>query len=159
MRRAAIGIGCFLILLISCNKVQLPIETSWGNLVRIEKVDRLITDEETLSPGTGEVLYLLSLEGKGKIAVQSSEPHGWMPPLVDSTGKQWFPVFAGSPTREGTLTKKQWVYNGQMTGQDGKLVFEGTISLPEPKMALVYLVPRSAAGLALKDGERRHRIL
>lgn len=95
---------------------------------------------------------MLSFEGKKEL------PAPGMLPLVDPAGKESRPVFAGSPTKEGALTRKQWRYNGAMTAQDGKWIFEGTLLLPEPKVTLVYAVPTDAAGWLLKDGERKHRV-
>jgi hypothetical protein len=155
MRRAAIVICVSLVFLVSCSRTQPPVETSLGKLVRIEKVNRVVTDERAVSPAAGEVLYLLSFEGKKEIAV----PPGLELALVDSAGTERLRVYAGSPTREGILTKKQWIYNGSLTGQQGKLVFTGTISLPEPRVTLVYSVPSGAAGWVLKDGERKHPVL
>lgn len=150
-----------LVMLSACggNKVRLPIETSLGNLVRIEKKDDVATDERTISPEGGKVLYLLSFEGKSEIPYEGEKEMFQTFTLVDSKGTESTPVFAGSPTNAGTLSNKEWKYiRGQLKAQNGRFVFVGVLSLPQPRLALVYAVPKDASGLTLKDGERRHAI-
>ena len=154
--RAVIGLCGSLVLLVSCNKgsnVRLPIATSLGNLVRVEKVERVVTDDKPVSAAPGEVLYLLSFEGKNSISAPVN------PTLVDEKGNEKLAVFAGSPVRDGTLTKKAWTYNGEAKSVDGKFVFTGTVSLPEPRIAVVFSLPEGSAGWRLKDGENRPQVL
>jgi hypothetical protein len=172
MRRAVIGLCGSLLLLTSCYKVELPIPTSLGDLVRIEKVDRVSTDVGEVRPAAGEVLYLFSFEGRNELPFPDVDPlvesagMDWKDvfflgvfPLVDSAGMVRKPVFAGSPTSEGTLTQQQWRFNGQPIARYGKWYFYGYMVLPEPKVALVYSVPRGTSGWFLKDGKQRYRIL
>lgn len=105
------------------------------------------------------VLYLLSFEGKKEVAYEGSETDALQTfPLTDSRGREFIAVFAGSPTKDGALSQKEWKYSGQLEGRDGKWVFVGTLLLPEPKLTLIYAVPKNASGLTLKDRERRHQI-
>ena len=48
---------------------------------------------------------------------------------------------------------------GQPIAQYGKLYFYGYMKLPEPKVALVYSVPRGTTGWFLKDGKQKYRVL
>lgn len=150
-----------LLLCISCKKVTLPIKTSLGDLVKIENRDKVTTNESVVSPKSDEVIYVLSFEGKREFEFEGVEPSKVFTlfdlPLVDSNGKEFVPVFAGSPTKEGTLSNKDMNVNGGMTGRDGKWVSTGRITLPEPKLTLVYVVPKNAS-LTLKDGVQRHPI-
>ena len=172
MRKAVISLCGSLALLTSCNKVELPIPTSLGDLVRIEKVDRVSTDAGEVAPATGEVLYLFSFEGRDDVPFQNVDPlvdSAGMEakdlfllgvfPLVNSAAMTRKPVFEGSPTREGTLTIQHWKFDGQPIAQYGKLYFYGYMKLPEPKVALVYSVPRGTTGWYLKDGKQKYRVL
>ena len=152
-----------LLLCISCaNKVTLPIKTSLGDLVTIEHKDKVTTNKETISPQSEEVIYVLSFEGKKEIEVKEvavSEVYK-LPqfPLVDSKGKEFAPVFAGSPTKDGSLSSADIKLDGDMTGKDGKYwVTTGKLSFPESRLTLVYVVPKNAS-LALKDGGQKHPI-
>jgi hypothetical protein len=141
------------------NKVKLPIETSLGKLVRIEQKESVVTDERSVTAEAGKVLYLLSFEGKSEIPYEGVQNEGLRSfTLVDAQGTEFSPVFSGSPTDAGKLSNKEWRYNGQMKGQNGKFVFVGTLSVPTAKIALVYSVPKDASGLSLKDGASKHEI-
>lgn len=149
------------IFLTSCagNKVNLPIDTSLGKLVRIEQKDSFATDERSISAEDGKVLYLLNFEGKNEISYEGGEQDALQAfPLVDAKGAEFRTVFAGSPTATGALANKDWRYNGQLQGKNGRFVFVGALSIPTGKITLVYSVPKDAASLSLKDGERRHAI-
>lgn len=154
-----------LLLCISCaHKVTLPIKTSLGELVKVENKDSVATNEQTISPKSEEVIYILSFEGKKEIEVKEVAASESMKlldlPLVDSNGKEFAPVFAGSPTKEGPLSNKDIKLDGEMTGKDGKWwVSTGKITLPDSKLTLVYVVPKNASGLALKDGSQAHPII
>lgn len=147
--------------LISCagNKVNLPIDTSLGKLVRIEQKENFATDERSVSAEEGKVLYLLNFEGKNEISYEGGQQDALQGfPLVDAKGTEFRTVFAGSPTGTGALSNKDWRYNGQLKGQNGRFVFVGALSIPAGKVTLVYSVPKGVSGLSLKDGERKHAI-
>ena len=147
--------------LISCagSRVRLPIKTSLGNLVSIEKKDSVTTDERTISAEAGKVLYLLSFEGKSEITYEGAEREALQTLTIsDSKGTEFAPVYSGSPTNTGTLSGKDWRYNGALKPQNGKFVFAGVLSVPSGKIALVYSVPRDASDLSLKDGKEKHPI-
>ena len=137
-----------------------PIRTSIGDLARIEKKDSVETNEEKIVPKAEEVLYLLTFEGKSEITydgtTQRDGPNRIL--LIDPTGKEYVSEFAGTPAKDGTLSNKEWRYNGGMTAVNGKFVFAGTLSLPEPRVALVYLIPKDVSSLSLKDGDQKHSI-
>lgn len=164
MRKAVNSIFVLaLVLCISCaDKATLPLKTSLGDLVKIENKDKVTTNKETISPKSGEVIYVLSFEGKKEFEYKEVELSKTFDllylPLVDSNGKEFVPAFAGSPTKEGALSDKDIKTDGQATGKDGKFVGTGKIILPEPKLTIVYVVPKDASGLALKDGGQRHPI-
>lgn len=148
-------------LLIACagSKVKLPIDTSLGKLARIEQKDNVATDERSVSAEDGKVLYLLNFEGKNEISYEGGEQDTLQAfPLVDAKGTEFRTVFAGSPTDTGALSNKDWHYNGQLQGKNGKFVFVGALSVPTGKLTLVYSVPKGTSGLSLKDGDRRHAI-
>src|SRR5688500_15262375 len=111
------------------NKVRLPIETSLGNLVRIETRDGVTTDERTISAEAGKVLYLLSFEGKSEITYEGAEKEVLLT-IIDSKGTEFNPVFAGSPTNTGTLSSKEWKYNGALKPKEGKCVIALVLSVP-----------------------------
>ncbi|MDA2914610.1 hypothetical protein MYX77_11785, partial [Acidobacteriia bacterium AH_259_A11_L15] len=144
----------------SGNKVELPITTSIGNLVRIEKKQSVNTSDGVIEVGSQQVIYLLSFEGEKEFTYEGKdEPEGPKSLLlIDSRGNRFAPAFAGTPTPNGTISNEEWILNGEVRGREGKLVFVGTLSLPEPRVALVYLVPSNASRLVLKDGQRQHPI-
>jgi hypothetical protein len=149
------------IFLIACAgaKVNLPIDTSLGKLVRIDQKASVATDEKSLSAEDGKVLYLLSFEGKNEVSYEGGEQDALRAfPLIDSKGTEFSPVFAGSPASGDKLSNKDWRYNGQLQGKNGKFVFVGALSVPTGKITLVYSVPKGASGLSLKDGDRKHVI-
>lgn len=149
------------VFLIACvgNKAHLPIDTSLGKLVRIDQKASVATDEKSISAGEGKVLYLLNFEGKNEVSYEGGEHDALRTfPLIDSKGTEFSPVFAGSPASDDKLSNKDWHYNGQLQGKNGKFVFVGALSVPTGKISLVYSVPKGASGLSLKDGDRKHAI-
>jgi hypothetical protein len=150
-----------LIFLVSCggNKVNLPLDTSLGKLVRIDQKENVATDERSISADDGKVLYLLNFEGKNEVSYEGGEQDALRAfPLVDSKGTEFTSMYAGSPTNSGVLSNKDWRYNGQLQGKNGKFVFVGALSVPTGKITLVYSVPKGVSGLLLKDGDRKHAI-
>jgi hypothetical protein len=132
-------------------------KTTLGDLVRVEKKEQVVTDESgTIKAKAGEILYLLNFEGKKEIRCGPDSKSG---SLVDSTGREYLPVFMGSPKDDGTLANKEWLFSGTMTAiEDGKFTFAGTATLPEPKAVFVYAVPKNASGLGLKDGDQTYPV-
>ena len=139
---------------------RLPVKTSLGDLVRIEKKTSIQTSDGNIDAKTDELLYLLSFEGKKELAFEGkAEAEGPKTfRLIDSKGTSYGPAFAGTPTAEGVISDKEWKYNGGLTGRDGKWVFTGALEFPDPKISLVYKVPKDASGLKLKDGNETHAI-
>jgi len=178
-----------LLLCVSCGRtVTLPIGTSLGNLTKVEKKDKVNTNKDAVSPKSGEVVYLLSFEGKKEFEVKgvavpelmsmtgglSDESDIRMKdfsvsaspgmasalnlPLVDSSGKEFAPVFFGTQTTEGVISNAGVRFNGSVTGRDGKpWVTNGKFDFPEPKVTVLYVVPEGAT-LTLKDGGQQHAI-
>lgn len=150
-----------LLLLITCteNKVKLPIATSLGNLVEIEQRDMIQTNEKQFTPNTKEVLYILMFEGKSEVLYEGKlkEDGPWRA-LIDSKGKEFWPVFAGTPQKDGVISNAEWIMSGTVEVVEVEPVFKGKATLPAPKLALIYLISKDAAGLTLKDGNQRHPI-
>ena len=120
---------CFIALVLSlgpgcAKKINLPIKTSLGDLVSVEKKDKVATNKETITAKADEDIYVLSFEGKKEVDVKEAAVSDVykLPqfPLVDSTGKDFVSVFAGSPTKDGALSSYAVTLSGDMTGMDGK---------------------------------------
>lgn len=159
--RSTLIVAVLLATLTACggNTIQLPIDTSLGRLVRIDKKESVATDERTVSAAAGKILYLLSFEGKSEISYEGDEKNALHAvSLVDGKGTEFNYVFAGSPNNEGTLSKKEWRYNGQLNAKDGQWIFQGVLSVPPAKMVLAYEVPKDSSDLSLKNGEQKHAI-
>ena len=160
--RIACILGLLAVLSAACSgdKVQLPVATSIGNLVRIEEKPSVTTSDGVIEATSREVVYVLSFEGKKEFAyegkTETEGPKSLL--LIDSRGNRFSPAFAGTPTPDGIISDKEWLLNGELRGRDGKWVFIGTLSIPEPRIALVYRVPKSASGLVLQDGQQQHAI-
>ena len=150
------------LLFISCgsNKVKLPIETSLGNLVKIERKDMVETNKKKITPKPEEFLYLLTFEGKNEIiyegGLQYDGPFKLL--LVDSRGAKFPAEFAGTVTEIGFVSIEKWLMTGWVEFTSEGSVFKGKATLPEGKLALIYLVPKKASGLTLADGDKRYRI-
>lgn len=133
-------------------------KTSIGDLVTVEKRTSVDTSDKKFEPGADQLLYLLTFEGKNELTFegkpQEDGPNRIL--LVDSQGKKFAPQFAGTPTDSGSISNTDWKYDGGMKGVGGKFVFAGKLVLPTPRIALVYLVPKSASDLTLKDGDQNH---
>ncbi len=156
---------CALLLLtgFACaKKVNLPIKTSLGDLVKVEKKDNVRTDKETIAAKTDEDVYVLNFEGKKEIQLNDVPvPDAYKLaqfPLVDSTGKSFVSVFVGGPAKDGALSGDKVSLSGNMTGKDGKFwVTGGKLEFPEAKVTIVYVVPKNAL-LTFKDGGQQYPI-
>ena len=141
-------------------KPSLPIKTSMGDLVRVEMKASVETNKDKITPKEEEALYQLSFEGVNEISydgnVSADGPNRLV--LVDAAGKQFSPVYTGTPANDGALSDADWKFNGNLKSVDGKWVFVGTVTMIEPKFAAIYRVPKGSTGLVLKDGDQRHRI-
>lgn len=169
--------GNFFIVLIilsfvSCNeyKLKLPVETSLGNLVKIEQRDFAETSEKKIIPKSKEVLYLLFFEGKSELLynvtvhtmdIQEAVPYilksinNCVPLLINrETRIQYAPIFVGSPDSNGIISQDGWGINGNVKNYNWK----GTLTLNKSKIVLVYLIPQKTLELRLKDGEHEYRI-
>jgi hypothetical protein len=185
--------SCFfiltLLLCVSCSgKVTLPISTSLGNLTKIEKKDQVNTNKDPVSPKSGEVVYVLSFEGKKEYEVKgvavpelismtgglsdnsdirldnfsvSASPgmaSALNLPLADSSGKEFAPVFFGTQTTEGVISNKGVRFNGSVTGREGK-PWITTGKFDFPEPKItVVYVVPEGATLTLKDGGQQHKI-
>jgi len=130
-------------------------KTSIGDLVTVEKRTSVDTSDKKFEPRADELLYLLNFEGKNELTFegkpQKDGPNRII--LVDSKETKFPPQFAGTPTDSGSISNTDWKYDGGMKGVGGKFVFFGKLILPTPRIALVYVVPKNASGLRLKDGD------
>lgn len=191
MRRRILSASVVLMLSLcaSCaRKVSLPIKTSLGDLTKIEKKNNVSTNKDPVTPKPGEVIYVLSFEGKKDrevkdvavpelinltgglsdnsdirlenfaVSAGSGMASALNLPLADSSGKEFVPVFFGTPNTEGVISNNGARFNGHVTGRDGKpWVTTGKFDFPDAKVTVVYVVPESAT-LSLKDGEQKHAL-
>lgn len=178
-----------LLCLVSCSsKVSLPLSTSLGNLITIEKKDKTNTNKDAVTSNSGEVVYVLSFEGKKEhevkdvavpelisltgglsdaseitftdFAVSAAPRMGSIlnMPLVDSSGKEFAPSFFGSPQSDGSISNKNVTFNGKVTGKDGK-PWVRTGKLNFPDgKVTVVYVVPENSDLSLKDGAQKHAI-
>src|ERR671929_2116528 len=71
------------LLTVSCaKKLSLPIKTSLGDLTKIEKKNNVSTNKDPITPKSGEVIYVLSFEGKKDREVKDVA----VPELISLTG-------------------------------------------------------------------------
>lgn len=177
------------LLCVSCSsKVSLPVTTSLGNLTNIEKKDKVATNKDPVASKSGEVVYVLSFEGKKErevkevaapelvsltgglsdaseitftnFALSAAPPTGSMVnmPLVDSSGKEFQPSFFGSPQSDGSVSNKTITFNGIVTGKDGK-PWVRSGKLDFPDGKVnVVYVVPENSTLSLKDGAEKHAI-
>jgi hypothetical protein len=159
------GLLAALTLLAGCGgrHLKAPIHTSLGTLTSVEEkrsVETLHTSPATLTAQSGEVLYVLSFEGAGPITFEGKAQHDGPNrlPIADSTGTEYWPVFAGTPTNSGVISGDGWRLNGKLVFPAGATApaFQGTVTLPESRLSVVYRVPTSAKGLVLVDGSQRY---
>jgi len=187
-RNAILALALLLCTSCATKVVTLPVSTSLGSLVRIEKKATVPTNRETISPKSGEVIYVLSFEGKNGFQIKDvAVPDlvrltGFLTddsdigfdnfsgaqapeiirlvnlPLVDSGGKEITPVFVGSPTSQGTLSQQGIVFNGRVTGKGGK-PWVTTGNLKFPEPKVTLVyIVPEGATLTLKDGNQQHPI-
>lgn len=170
------------------SKVNLPINTSLGSLTKIEKKDKVNTNKDAITPKSGEVVYVLSFEGQKErevkdvavpelmsltgglsdaseitftnftVSLMSGMGSLLNSPLVDDSGKEFVPTFFGNPQSDGSITNVGVLFNGKVTGKDGKpWVSTGKLDFPSSNVSVVYVVPENAS-LSLKDGAQKHAI-
>jgi hypothetical protein len=159
-----------------------------GDLTKIEKKNNVSTNKDPITPKSGEAIYVLSFEGKKdrevkdvavpelisltgglsdnsdisldnfNVSAGSGMASALNLPLVDASGKEFAPVFFGTPNTDGVISNIGARINGHVTGRDGKpWLTTGKFDFPEAKVTVVYVVPESAT-LSLKDGEQKHAI-
>ena len=190
MTRTLSTLGCATLLIFaSCSsKVKLPIDTSLGSLTKIEKKDKVNTNKDAVTPKSGEVVYVLSFEGRKEYDVKNvavpeliSLTGGLSDasnisftdfaltaaprmgsilnmPLVDTSGKEFAPSFFGSPQSDGSITNATVRFDGQVTGKDGK-PWVLTGKLRFPDgKVTVVYVVPEDSNLSLKDGAQKHSI-
>jgi hypothetical protein len=153
-------------LLLGCGggrHLKAPIHTSLGTLTSVverRSVETYYTSAATLTAGSGEVLFVLSFEGTGAITFEGKAQHDGPNrlPLADAAGTEFWPAFAGTPNGSGVISGEGWRLNGKLVFPAGATApaFQGTVMLPEPKLTLVYRLPKSATGLVLVDGDQRY---
>jgi hypothetical protein len=175
-----------LLLLVSCggSRVKLPAKTSFGDLVEIKKGDKVAMNDPVIVPITaqpGEIIYELHFDSKNQISYGQDKESFLSPSLVDSTGRVYGFVYAGSLGPDGLLTRKDWRANGLYKPEVGDSrititnlnvgawpgrwqgwVFTGTFTLANSdqprRIAFVYSVPKDARGLTLKDGSQTYLV-
>jgi hypothetical protein len=175
-----------LLLSVSCgaSRVKLPAKTSFGDLVEIKKGDKVAMNDpviEPITPPPGEIIYELHFEGTNQITYGQNKESFLSPSLVDSTGRVYPFVYAGSVGADGLLTREDWRANGLYRPTEGASrititnlivrawpgkwqgwVFTGTFTLPNSdkprRVAFVYSVSKDARGLSLKDGNQTYLI-
>ncbi|MDQ5846004.1 MAG: hypothetical protein M3539_12000 [Acidobacteriota bacterium] len=165
MKKLMISLSALLILTgFACaKKVNLPIKTSLGDLVKVEKKDKVPTDKETIAAKADEDVYVLNFEGQKEIVLNDVPMSDAFKlaqfPLVDSAGKNFVSVFVGGPAKDGAVSTEKVSLSGSMTGKaDGKFwVTGGKLEFPEAKVTLVYVVPKNAS-LTFKDGGQQYPI-
>jgi hypothetical protein len=182
-------VSAALLLFASCSsKMKLPVDTSLGNLTNIEKKDKVNTNKDAVTPKSGEVVYVLSFEGKKEhevkdvavpelisltgglsdasditftdFALTAAPRMGSIlnMPLVDSSGKEFAPSFFGSPQSDGSITNANVRFNGHVTGKDGK-PWVRTGKLVFPDgKVTVVYVVPENSSFSLKDGAQKHSI-
>lgn len=141
---------------------SLSAPTSLGNLVRVDYVESIKTDKDPVNPKPDEIICILNFEGKDAIEYKDVEASKVFDvfnlPLVDSNGKEFKPVFSGTPGTDGVVLSKAITANGTMGGKDGKWVATGRLGIPGSRIVLVYTIPKTSTGLSLKDGGSKHSI-
>lgn len=153
-----------LLLLLACDgrHPKAPIHTSLGTLVAIEQqesIETLDRSRTTLTAQPAEILYVLTFDSVSEITyegkIQNDGPGRLL--LVDSAGARFSPAFWGTANGDGVISAESWRLSGQLVFPAGTPapVFQGTATLSEPRLTLIYRVPRNARGLALLDGDRR----
>ena len=145
------GVALLLLSLMACGS-KLPVQTSLGELHRVDKVQSISSDNSTggsLAAGTGETLLVLHFRGKKEIRIDATPEPPYS--LTDSSDRRFPPIFQGTEAADGSYSTKGWEYNGAMKGVNGRFVFEGVLSTPEDHFAFVYRVPQDAKGLKLQD--------
>lgn len=187
MNRITVAILFLLLLLsVSCGagRVKLPAKTSFGDLVEIKKGDKVAMNDPVIEPITaaaGEIIYELHFNSTNQISYGDNKESFLSPSLVDSTGRVYGFVYAGSVGADGLLTRKDWRANGLYKPEVGESritisnldvgvwagkwpgwVFTGTFTLAKSdqprRVAFVYSVPKDARGLSLKDGGQTYLI-
>ena len=159
MRRRLVSM-ILALFLVGCgeSKTAFDTDTSLGKLLEVEKRTKSVStdiDPARISPGESEVLFLLTFSGQGEITYTSGRDY----PLISSSGSQFYPTFAGNPTGDDTLSGGKWLMTGVMGGQDGTFVMQGAVTYTLPKSqtprrtVFVYVVPKDAGALTLKDGD------
>jgi hypothetical protein len=152
-------------LLLACDgrHPKAPIHTSLGTLVAIEQresIETLYRSRITLTAESAEILYVLTFDSVSAITyegkIQNDGPSRLL--LVDSTGARFSPVFWGTAKSDGVISMESWRFSGKLVFPAGTPapVFQGTATLSEPRLTLIYRVPRNARGLALLDGDQRY---
>ena len=145
------GLALALVWLAACGS-KLPVQTSLGELHRVEKVQSISKADSTggtIAADTGETLLVLHFRGKKEIRFDATPEPPYF--LTDSSDRRFRPIYQGTEAADGTLSTKGWEYNGVLKAVNGQNVFEGVLSTPEPHFALVYRVPQNAKGLKLQD--------
>jgi hypothetical protein len=157
--------------------VTFPIKTSLGDLVKIEKTDRMTWDDgkgeaRVEAAKSGDVFLVLSFEGQDEIHYGSEAMPSlngrsgddvlnlmrFVPayPIVDSSGKEsWCPMAAHMPN--GRMSFSKLDRNGHVTTDaNGRWIITGTVNMHGAGMALVCTVPKDSKGLKLVVGSNQY---
>lgn len=155
--------------LFSCkeNKLQLPIKTSYGDLVGVLKTDSLKTPDKTIVAGKDSVLYVLSFKGDSvrKLSYEfyaRNASFGFNKIILsDGIGKTYLPSDVGTLNEKGILTAENWRFVGVIasdSAMNNVLMYKGDVLIPGSVLSLVYSVPKKTEGLYLPDSAARYPI-
>lgn len=163
--RAIASFAVATLLLAACaGTVELPKGTGLGDLVNLENKDSIpVKGKEPLKPKDGETLYILNFENIDRVAFHDLTPesrtvlHDF--PLVDSAGKEYRPTAFGATADGGGYTTEGMTYDGNMEASGGRFYIRtGSVNVPGRRLTVVYSVPKTASGLALRDGDKRYPV-
>ena len=177
MKRRAILLVSMLvtILMISCKDrtPQLPIKTSYGDLIGISKTKSLKAEDETIiSAGKDTVIYVLSFRGDS-VYINTFNGNYWDAlygfnkiTLADADGKTYLASNVGSLDDKGVLSGKDWqtsiksniqtVVSGDSFTQE--VITTAEVHIPGSQFSLAYFIPKKTKGLCLPDSAVTHPI-
>jgi hypothetical protein len=169
-------------LMCSCkeNKLQLPVKTSYGDLVDVLKTDSLKTSSDTMVSGKDTILYILSFKGGDSIRKlaykyynsNDYELNHWKNYtllgfnniiLSDSKQRTFHPSNVGFLNDKGVLCKSWQIKDRSLIETDINTlnnVITDTIEvhITGSFYSLVYSIPKKARGLYLPDSTAKYPI-
>lgn len=164
-----------IILMISCQDktLQLPIKTSYGDLIRVSKSKSLKTDDKALiSAGKDTLIYILTFRGDS--LYKNTFPGNYWDTLygfnkivlADAEGKTLLASNVGSLDDQGVLSLKDWqtsiksdvntIVSADRFTQEVMTTAE--VHIPGSQFSLAYFIPKKTKGLCLPDSAVKHPI-